>query len=227
MGDQLPTEEDLQKQHSASRGTVRRALDDLEADRLIERIPAKGTFVRRGAPLFRKNAGEILSFQEQLSSQGIRPENEVLRCELASAGEVPPSVGETFGIPRRSKVISIRRLRRGNGVPFAIQQVYLLPRRCPGILEKDISGLMRLYEREYGVVLVRAEESLKIDRPSSEDAKLLGVSTKDAVLIRDRVSFDQQLDEPFEILRSIDKAGIEYHYSLSGSQMSAMRLREK
>ena len=46
-GDAIPTETELVKQFEASIGTVRKAIDMLVAEGMLERFQGKGTFVRR------------------------------------------------------------------------------------------------------------------------------------------------------------------------------------
>jgi len=46
-GEPISTEFELVAKHNVSHGTVRKALDLLEADGLIERIQGSGSFVRR------------------------------------------------------------------------------------------------------------------------------------------------------------------------------------
>ena len=41
----LPSESYLQQEHGVSRGTVRRAIETLTAEKLVFTIPARGTFV--------------------------------------------------------------------------------------------------------------------------------------------------------------------------------------
>ena len=48
-GDRIPSEAQLGDTYSLSRITIRQALADLERDGLLERVPGKGTFVRRKA----------------------------------------------------------------------------------------------------------------------------------------------------------------------------------
>ena len=43
----IPTEAELAREHGVSVGTVRKAIDLLVADGIVERIQGKGTFVRR------------------------------------------------------------------------------------------------------------------------------------------------------------------------------------
>jgi DNA-binding GntR family transcriptional regulator len=42
----LPSESSLQQEHGVARGTVRRAIETLTAEKLVFTIPARGTFVR-------------------------------------------------------------------------------------------------------------------------------------------------------------------------------------
>lgn len=46
----LPNENDLARELQVSAGTVRKALDSLEADFMLERTPGRGTFVRARRP---------------------------------------------------------------------------------------------------------------------------------------------------------------------------------
>ncbi|MBN1553489.1 MAG: GntR family transcriptional regulator [Phycisphaerae bacterium] len=50
-GEKIPPERELMEVHGVSRGTVRRAMDELELEGHIERLPGKGTFVRHRAAM--------------------------------------------------------------------------------------------------------------------------------------------------------------------------------
>src|SRR5437870_5392849 len=47
-GDRLPSEGDLARAFSVSRGTLRQALGELAGDGLLQTVPGHGTFVRAG-----------------------------------------------------------------------------------------------------------------------------------------------------------------------------------
>lgn len=49
IGSQIPTVEELSAEYGVARATIRQSLDQLERDGLIERLRAKGTFVRARA----------------------------------------------------------------------------------------------------------------------------------------------------------------------------------
>jgi len=49
-GDQLPPERELSETYSASRSTIRKALDELERSGMVQRKVGSGTFVRYSGP---------------------------------------------------------------------------------------------------------------------------------------------------------------------------------
>jgi GntR family transcriptional regulator len=190
-------------------------LYELESAGYITRMSGKGTFVARVTPRLEKALGEISSFTEQLSQAGFAPATRVLSAKVIQAAEARGTrVVEGFGIPGDAEVIHVKRLREGGGAPFAIQSVYLLPELCPNVLEEDLSHLFRLYEEKYGRRMMRADEIIRVSGASTEEAKLLQVDPGTPVVIRDRISYDQD-DEPFEILHSVDRGDrFEYRYMI-------------
>ena len=212
LNHRLPSEEELQKQYDVSRGTVRRALYELELEGYISRVSGKGTFVTRVTSKLEKATGEISSFTQQLSQAGFEPSTRVLFAKVIQASEAIGRVEEGFGIPGDAEVIHIKRLREGNGTPLAIQSVYLLPELCPGILEEDLTHLFRLYEEKYNRTIVTADEIIRTVRASSEEAELLQMKPEDPVIIRERISYDQD-GKAFEVLYSVDRGDrFEYRY---------------
>ncbi|UCG12374.1 MAG: GntR family transcriptional regulator [Deltaproteobacteria bacterium] len=208
----LPSEDELQEHYDVSRGTIRRALSELELEGYITRVSGKGTFVTRVTPRYEKAMGEITSFTEQLSQAGFEPSTRVLLKGIIKASEAKGRVEEGFGIPADAEVIQIKRLREGNEIPYAIQSVYLLPKQCPGILEEDLTHLFKLYEAKYNRTMSTADELVRASGASPEEAGLLHINQGAPVLIRERVSYDQT-GKPFEVLHSVDRGDrFEYRY---------------
>ena len=214
IGTKIPPEPELQKTYNASRGTVRRAVDELARQGYVVKKPGKGTFVRSASPILQKKLGELASFTKQLSAQDLTPTTRLLSAGRIRAAEAEGRVREAFGLPGEAEVIHIRRLRLGDGVPFAIQSVYLLPASCPGILEEDLSQLFRLYETRYGVRINVAEEIIRVGRAAEDEAALLEIAPGDPVVIRDRISLTQN-EKPFEVLHSVDRGDrFQYRYQI-------------
>ncbi|MDZ7392517.1 MAG: GntR family transcriptional regulator [candidate division KSB1 bacterium] len=221
----LPTEEELQKMWGASRGTVRRALLELEMEGYVVRRPRKGTFAVDRAQRVRKDLGEVVSFSQQVRAAGFTPGSRLLTKELIKAYEAEGRVCEAFGISPEDEVVWIKRLRLADAHPLAVQSVFLLPSRCAGIFAEDLSELMRLYRQRYGVRLTIADEILRVCTPSASDAWLLQISPTTPVVVREQVSFDEE-GKPFEVLRSVEIAErFEYRYRVvhDGTRLSENR----
>lgn len=214
IGDLIPSEPRLAEQYSVSRGTARRALDELARQGYVVKKPGKGTFVRSASPMLQKKLGELASFTQQLTARSLTPTTRLLLAGRIRAAEVEGRVREAFGLASEAEVIHIRRLRLGDGVPLAIQSVYLLPASCPGILDEDLSQLFRLYETRYGVRISEADEIIRVGRAAEDEAALLEIAPGDPVVIRDRISLTQD-GEPFEVLHSVDRGDrFQYRYQI-------------
>lgn len=201
-GTQLPTEQELQREHGASRGTVRRALNELVFEGRIYRRSGKGTFVTELPP--RVQTQRILSFTEQVRLRGLVPTTRMVSAEEVAAAEVEERVRQAFGLDMADRVMRIQRLRLGDERPLSLQTVYLLPALCPGILEEDLGQLMPLYET-YGKRISHGEEVIRVTWINGEEAELLQVEPGDPAVVRFRVSYLED-GQPFEVLYSLDRA---------------------
>lgn len=210
VGDEFYTEPELQQRYGFSRGTVRKALEELRQEGYLIRMSGKGTFVAR---IPRSRGIEALS--QLFRRAGLEPHTVVLEKGLIRAEEADGRVMEGFGIQPEAQVIRIHRLRLGNGEPLAIQTVYLRPEDCPGLLEEDLTqSLIALYRDKYNRRLVTADEILRVMLAEPEEARFLKIAEGTAVVIRDRISYDQE-NRPFEVLHAVDRAErFEYQYHI-------------
>lgn len=221
-GDQLPSESSLAERYGCSRETVRHALRLLAEEGFILPEQGRGTFVISRSSRLRKRLGELASFTHQLEERGFQPKSLLLRKELVPADAVEGWVAEAFGLAGDEPLVHIQRLRLGDGMPFAIQSVYLLPSLCPGILEEEFSSLFQLYEERYEVRISEADEVARVARATEEEAALLEIAPGDPVVIRRRLSLDQK-GRIFEALCSVDRGDrFEYHYHIMLDETKAV-----
>jgi len=210
VGDEFHSESELQERYGFSRGTVRKALNELHQEGYLIRLSGKGTFVAR---MPRSRGIEALS--QFFRHAHLEPHTVVLEQGLISAEDADGRVVEGFGIQPEIQVVRISRLRLGDGEPLAIQTVYLQPKDCPGLLEKDLTeSLIALYRDEYDRRLVTADEILRVVPAGPEEARLLQITEETSVVTRDRISYDQE-NRPFEVLHAVDRAErFEYRYRI-------------
>jgi len=225
IGDRIPSEAELSQKYGVSRGTVRSAIEQLVREQMLRKEQGRGTFVISAVPRLQKSVDWLASFTYQLQDVGIKPSTEVLEAGLMPAGQAEGRVIEGFGLSNTAQVVHIRRLRRGNGAPLAIQTVYLLPERCPGILDgdTDLTHLFKLYAERYNVRIAYAHEIIRVAIASEAEAALLEISPDDPVVIRDRISADQD-EYRFEVLHSVDRGDrFEYRYHILGDSTRSIK----
>ena len=105
-GDQIPTEESLVKSHGVSRGTVRKALQLLIDENLVESTQGRGSFVTDQAK--KSTYFSLTSFEDEMRRQQRTPSTELLRFNVREAGL---EFGERLQIRPSEMVYEIERLR--------------------------------------------------------------------------------------------------------------------
>lgn len=196
-GDLMPTEANLREEHGLSRATVRQALDALVNDGLIYRERGRGTYVAH--PTVHQALVRIVSFTEDMRQRGFTPGTRVLAAELL---EAPPGLAEQLGITPGEELARIERLRLADGEPMSVEQSHLIHRYCPGILAHDyaLNPLREMLEREYGIRIASARQSIRAVNAPRGLAQSLAVAAGAALLLIERVSYSQY-NLPVEFLR--------------------------
>ncbi|MGA8247460.1 MAG: GntR family transcriptional regulator [Nocardioides sp.] len=178
-GAPAPSERGLMQHFGVARMTVRQAIDALVAEGLLERAPARGTFVcKNPRPMTRP-----LSFAEDARARGWTTTTETLQSGLGQAG---PGVAKALGITPGDAVIHWRRLRRLDDVPLCYQDVYLNEVLLPGFLQTGLPDSLYSMLAARGLRPTAAEDQLTADLADQADAELLDLAVGDAVLRHSR-----------------------------------------
>ena len=210
VGDQLPSEPDLAVTYNVSRGTIRRALRELEQDAIIARRSGAGTFVTRTP----SKEARVVSFTRQVRAAGMEPSTKVLAQDQIMAIEAVGRVCEAFALSpetaERTPVYRIDRLRCGDDRPLARQTLYLLASDFkPDVLQANLTGsIFNLYNR-YHRRVAWADEIIQARLATDDEVEFLEMENlppeRRLVYIRDRISYDQE-NRPLEVLKSVDRA---------------------
>ena len=122
----LPSEAALSATYEASRVTIRRALELLRDEGLIDARQGFGWFVAT-API-RQSLARLATLEDQLAASGIRPDRQILDFAFVTADD------RTRALLGTSQVLRVRRLNLADGDPFAIVTVW-----CPAGLGQHLS----------------------------------------------------------------------------------------
>jgi GntR family transcriptional regulator len=171
VGAQIPTVDELAAECGVARATIRQALGQLEAEGLIERFRAKGTFVK-------ERIDEQLWCEVATDWSGLLMSRTGAKIELLSdeRGQMPPKIPHPVG----KMAPSYRKLRRRhsrNGVPFLIAELYLderLSRRMSRSVFETKTAL-RLIADIPGIRIKDARQSLTIGTADVETAQALNL----------------------------------------------------
>jgi GntR family transcriptional regulator, N-acetylglucosamine utilization regulator len=178
-GAPAPSERGLMQHFGVARMTVRQAIDALVSEGLLERAPARGTFVCKSPrPVWRP-----LSFTEDARARGWNVTTETLQTGLGQAG---PGVAKALGITVGDSVVHWRRRRRHDDVPLCYQDVYLNEILLPGFLQTSLPDSLYSLLAARGLRPTAAEDQLTADLANAVDADLLDLEIGDPVLRHSR-----------------------------------------
>lgn len=191
-GDRIPSEMELCKIYKASRLTVRKALEELKREGIIERTRGRGTFISGSKE--EEQLTVLKGFTDEAKSKGYRVKSKVLENKLI---EVPVEARNVFKLEAKTLVVLLKRLRYINDEPVAIEWSYLNPSvnvKILNILKEDMSqkSLYEFLRKEVRLTLSRAVETLEIVNLTEEDARLLGTSPKSCAVLRKRYTYTSE-----------------------------------
>ncbi len=185
-GDKLPTEQWLIEAYGVSRITVRRALAELIADGTVDRTRGHGPVVAQ--PKLNRQVLRLTGLHEEMSRAGLHSTSKIhgiARKPAASA------VARLLEVKEGEAVLSFHRLRLADGQPLATQVCYLPCALCPGFdpLRLENDSLYRIMEREYGLVIDYAEQTVGVKVPSKKLCDELKLSDCVGLLQMTRTTF--------------------------------------
>ena len=192
-GQLIPNEFEIAAEFGVSQGTARKALDSLAADNLVVRRQGRGTFVVEHTPanvLFR-----FFNIFED-SGQQVLPESD---------GAVPQSADATaqeqaaLGLEGHARVIRFARVRRHQSRPLLSEVITLPEALYPGLATRSVlpNTLYDLFQREFGLLVVRADEHVTAVLAGPGEAKALNVAVGSPLLRISRIAYgldDQRLE---------------------------------
>jgi GntR family histidine utilization transcriptional repressor len=185
-GSLMPSEAELVAQFGVSRMTVNRALRELQSEGLVDRIQGAGTFA---AQLQRVSSTlTIRDIQEEIASRQHRHQAQVhwLAEEKATS-----ALASQLGLPRGARVFHSIIVHLENGVPLQCEDRYVNPACAPHYLEVDFSTLTPTHYLLEVAPHWEAQYTIEASRPTAEEAKLLGISSREPCLVVVRRTMSQ------------------------------------
>ena len=219
-GQAIPSEQDLALRYGVSQGTVRKAIDVLAAENLVQRRQGKGTFVATHV-----EAQSQYRFLRLTPDRPLTPARtpdpqadgalgmarRLLQCQRQRA---PADVARALGLKSGEAVVRLRRLLLSADRPVVLDDIWLPGGPFKGLsadlIDTYKGAMYGLFETRFGVHMVRAEEKIRAVAADTDTAGLLAVATGAPLLSVERLSFTYE-DRPVELRRGLYRTE-HFHY---------------
>jgi GntR family transcriptional regulator len=208
-GEAIPSELELAARFKVSQGTVRKAIDELATENLLVRRQGKGTFVATHAEQHVQY--RFLRLMPDAEGRAGPVERRVLECRRMRA---PADVARLLDLRAGDPVIQVRRVLLFAGKPVVLDDLWLPGSQFKGLTAErlaDYRGAMyALFETEFGVRMIRAEEKLRAVQAGAVEARLLDVPPASPLLSVERRTLTYG-DKPVELRRGLYNTA-SHHY---------------
>lgn len=197
-GELIPSEFELALRFKVSQGTVRKAIDEMAAENLLLRRQGKGTFVATHAE--QKVQYRFLRLTPDVGGEpGL--ERQLLDCRRLRASA---DVARPLEMRAGDAMVQVRRLLLAKGRPVILDEIWLPGHLFKGLTMERLSQhrgpMYGLFEAEFGVRMIRAEEKLRAVAADAAQADLLQVEPGSPLLSVERLSHTYH-DRPVELRR--------------------------
>jgi GntR family transcriptional regulator len=133
---------------------VRRALGDLEGERVIFRLAGKGSFVSKPTPV--QSLARLEGFAEAMGAQGFEIVNRVLSVRSLPADA---EVAERLALAPGAPVTELRRVRLLNRAPVSLDVTFVAADLGARLAREDLAtrDVFVILENDYGIALGHAD----------------------------------------------------------------------
>ena len=210
-GEAIPSEMDLAARYRVSQGTVRKAIDELAAENLVMRRPGKGTFVATHAEQHvQYRFLKLVPDSGDFGSEG-PAHRTILDCRRVRASA---DIARSLALRTGDALVQIRRVLAFGGTPTILEDLWLPGAAFKGLSAEQMAGYegptYAMFEVEFGVRMVRAQEKIRAVAAQGQTAALLKVEQGTPLLSVERIAYTYNY-APMELRRGLYRTD-SHHY---------------
>ena len=186
---QIPNEDDLAYMFNMSRGTVRKAMGELQRMGIIRKEQGRGTFVN--APKSFLNGFSLVEFdQYQQLHQGV-PSTRTLIFECVHASTV---IAKRLDLPVHHPVFHVVQLQLSDNMPRVYEERYFDTALCPTLTAEEVaqSSIHALLVDQYNIPLVRLAHTIEVSTLPPDKRTVFEVEEPISIFQVERLSFTQK-----------------------------------
>jgi GntR family transcriptional regulator len=215
-GESIPSEKDLAIRFRVSQGTVRKAIDELAAENLLDRRQGKGTFVATHAT--DQAQFRFLKLVPDTGTPGSEgpAQRDIVECRRARAST---DVARALALRTGDAVLQVRRVLSFAGAPTILEDIWLPAAPFKGLTAERLANyqgpMYALFETEFNVRMVRAEEKIRAEPAVDGLEQLLKVDLGTPLLSVERIAYTYK-DVPMELRRGYYRTDTHYYHNTLG-----------
>ncbi len=181
-GERLAPERDMAQDLGISVGTLRKSLADMESKGVLERRHGSGNYIKAKLDV----AAVYSFFRVELLSGGGLPTAEVLSVDQLAKPRAAPK----FGMAEHG--YRIRRLRRLNGIPAVLEEIWLDGAVTDRLTKEDLGESLYMYYRNaLNLWITKAEDSVGLGQVPEWVPSSFGQDAQSACVCVERTSYGQ------------------------------------
>jgi GntR family transcriptional regulator len=215
-GEVIPSEMELATRFRVSQGTVRKAIDELAAENLLVRRQGKGTFVATHAA--QQVQFRFLKLVPDSGTPGSEgpAQRDIIECRRARASA---DIARALALRNGDAVLQVRRVLSFADTPTILEDIWLPATAFKGLtaerLVNDQGPMYALFETEFNVRMVRAEEKIRAEPAINGLENLLKVAPGTPLLSVERIAYTYK-DVPMELRRGYYRTDTHHYHNTLG-----------
>lgn len=215
-GEAIPSEIDLATRFGVSQGTVRKAIDELAAENLLVRRQGKGTFVATHAE--QQVQFRFLKLVPDSGTRGSEgpAQRDIIECKRSRASA---DVARALALRTGDTVLQARRVLSFGGTPIILEDIWLPAAPFKGLTAERLANyqgpMYALFETEFNVRMVRAEEKIRAIPASAMHQELLKIKQGEPLLSVERIAYTYR-NEPMELRRGSYRTETHHYHNTLG-----------
>ncbi|WEF24536.1 UTRA domain-containing protein [Paracoccus sp. S3-43] len=200
QGDRIPDEADLAVEFGAARATVNKALQVLADEGLLDRRRRAGT--RVAVDPVRKAVLTIPIVREQIESAGMAYSHRIIALRRSP---LPEAVARRLGVRTDTRMIHLRAVHYGDGVPFQYEDRWINPQAVHGMDSVDFRHANANEWLVRNAPYSRADVTFSAANADARDARMLQTRVGQALLVLHRSTWNE--DHPITTVRIACRPG--------------------
>jgi GntR family transcriptional regulator len=178
--DCLPSEATIASSLQVSIGTLRKAVDELVAENVLVRKQGRGTFVT----LHNHDRFLFQFFHVEKRAKDIAEDHEYpeVQCESFERSRATDEEATALAIRQGDSIFRIANRLSLSGRPVVYDRLAISALTFKGLTERQFkertSTVYNLYQRDFGITVLRALERARAVTPTLEASRILGLASR-------------------------------------------------